>query len=524
MRIRRPATLGAAAVAAMALALTGCSSGSGSTGTAASSDAGQPVAGGDLTIARTGQNVSDLDPVAETLTSNNAYTLDKIFDTLVTQDGDGQLQPSLATEWETSSDGLTWTFTLRDGVKFSNGDALTAKDVVYSIERHLKVGGALPLSAPIKTVKAVNDTTVEITLKTAYTPLATELATFASSIVPDDLDGKSATEFFADPVGTGPFKVGTWDKNGSSFELVKNDNYWQTGKPYLNSVTYTTVSDDNSLVQQLQGQQVDVITDVPPANVAALKANTALSVDTVGSFNQDEVFFNTSTGPFADRDLRRAVAQAVDRASLTATTTFGTGTTGTTYIPANVRYSDQNADVLKYDVAAAKADLEKAGAAGTTVTLLVESGSQTRGQQAQIIQDALKQIGLTVEIKQQDSATFWTTFPAKDYEFALTTVIADTGDPDNITYWQVDSNGVSDSFHTGYQNAEVDKLAAQGRETPDGDERKGVYEKIQDLVSQDSPTLSLDYAASIAATQANVHGLELIPNGTVQLQDAWIAK
>ncbi|GAA3633710.1 ABC transporter substrate-binding protein [Kineosporia mesophila] len=523
MRIHRTAAFGAVAVTAMAMVLSGCSGGSSSGSTAAADS--EPVAGGALTIARTGQNVSDLDPVAKTLTSNNAYTLDKIFDTLTTQDGDGALQPSLATEWKASSDGLTWTFTLRSGVKFSNGDALTAKDVVYSIERHLKVGGALPLSAPITGVKAVDDGTVEVKLSKAYTPLATELATFASSIVPDDLDGKSEKDFFADPVGTGPFKVGTWDKNSSTFELVKNTNYWQSGKPYLDSVSYTTVSDDNSLVQQLQGKQVDVIQDVPMANVAALKSNSALTVDTVGSWNQDQVFFNTSDGPFANRDLRRAVAQAVDRATLTQTTTFGTGTTGTTYIPATVRYSDQSADILKYDVAAAKADLAKSGvAAGTTVKLLVESGSQARGQQAQIIQAALKEIGLTVEIEQKDSATFWTTFPSKDYEFALTTVIADTGDPDNVTYWQVDSHGVSDSFHTGYQSDEVDKLAAQGRETPDGDARKDIYAKIQQLVAQDSPTLSLDYAANILSTQSSVHGIELIPNGTLQLQDAWIAQ
>ncbi|MFT4044053.1 MAG: ABC transporter substrate-binding protein [Gordonia sp. (in: high G+C Gram-positive bacteria)] len=514
-----------AVVSAAALAVTLTACGGESQSSSAQSSSSAPVSGGDLTIGRTGQSVSNLDPDAEELTANNAYTLDKIFDALVTQGPDGAVAPSLATAWTTSTDGKTWTFTLRDGVKFSDGIALTPADVVYSIKRHLEVKGALPLSAPITDVAADGTNKVTVTLSKPYTPLLTELATFASSIVPDNLRGKNAAEFFAKPIGTGPFTLGDWNKDAGTIKLVKNTNYWRPGQPYLDSVTFNTVADDQSLVAQLQGKQLDAIADVPIANVAALKANPAITVTTVSSWNQDQVFFNTVKGPFANKALRQAVVHAIDRKSLTESTTFGTGTPGTTYIPATVRYSDQQADILAYDLEAAKKSLAESGVAkGTTVTLLVDGGSQARTQQAQIIQNSLAQIGLTVKIQTLDDATFWDTFPSGNYDFALSTVIADTGDPDNVTYWQVDSTGASKSFHTGYANPEVDKLAQQGRETPDGDARKQIYAKIQQIVAQDSPNLSLDYTAGIAASQSTVHGLVLIPNGTLQLADAWIAK
>lgn len=515
----KTAVTGAVGVVALALVLTGCSAAS----SASSSAAAQPVSGGDLTIARLGQNVTSLDPDAKVLTSANAYTLDKIFDTLVTQNDDGSIEPSLATSYTTSDDGLTWTFTLRDGVTFSDGTPLTSKDVVYSIKRHLKVGGALPLSAPISSVKATSDTEVTITLKSAYTPLLTELATFASSIVPNDLEGKTEEAFFADPVGSGPFVLGTWDKSGNSITLNRNEKYWQDGKPYVDSVTFITASDDNSLVQQLQGGQVDAIQDVPIANVAALKADSSYTVSSVGSWNQDEIFFNTAKGTFANQTLRQAVVQAIDRASLTEATTFGTGTVGTTYVPATVRYSDQTLGIFPYNLDAAKAAFAQSGvASGTTVTLLVESGSQSRDQQAQVIQKSLEALGLTVEIKKQDSSNFWTNFPAGDYEFALTTVVADTSDPDNISTWQVDSTAYSKSFFTGYKNSTVDSLVAKGRTTADGTARQEIYSEIQKLVSTDVPSISLDYTSNIIATQSDVHGIVVSPNGTLRLQDAWI--
>ena len=511
-----------ALLAAATLALTACGASSPSASTSAT-ESSQPVSGGTATFARLSSDVTSLDPHAPALITINAYTMDKVFDTLYALDANGDPQPSLATGYTLSDDGLTWTFTLRDGVKFSDGSDFDSADVVYSINRHLELKGALPLAAPITKVDAPDASTVVITLSAPYVPLLSELSIFSSSILPENLAGQDAETFFDAPIGTGPFKVGTWNKSTGEFVLAKNPNYWVEGLPYLDEVKLVNVDDDNQLLQQVQSGQVDIIDDVPIANVEELEGNSAVSVLKVGSWNQDIVFFNTRSDLFSDRAVRRAVVHAVDREALTTATTFGTATPARTFIPSTIQYSDQEVDVLGFDVDAAKKELASSKHAdGAKVTLTVEGGSQSRAQQAQIIQASLAEVGITVEIQSVDSATFWTQFPAGEYDFALTTTIADTSDPDNISSWQVDGNGTSNSFHTYYNNPEVNTLVEQGRSTPDGEARQEIYSKIQEIVAQDSPSLSLAYTSEIKAVGAKVHGLELIPNGTVRLEKVWI--
>ncbi len=523
-RVSRPWRFTAIATAsAAALILAGCSTGATTSDEATTTPDGEPVAGGELTFARLSQEITSLDPVDPVLTTINAYTLDKIFDTLYALDSTGTPQPSLATGYAVSDDGLAWTFDLADGIVFSDGSALDAEDVVYSIERHLEIGGALPLSAPITTVTAIDDLTVEVQLATPYTPLLSELSIFSSSILPSDLGGVDAEQFFLDPIGTGPFKVGEWDKATGDFTLVRNDDYWVEGQPYLDAVHLVAVDDDNQLVAQLQAGQVQIIDDVPLANYEELAANAAVNVESVPSWNSDVLYFNTESEVFSDEAVRRAVAQAINRPELVAATSFGTATPATTYISTGIQYSDQKAEVLPYDVEAAAAELAVSSHPdGASVTLTVDGGSQAREQQAQIIQSALAEVGIEVEINSVDNATFWTAFPSGDYDFALTTTIADTGDPDNVSTWQVDGSATSGAFFTSYNNDEVNALLAEARETADGEDRAALYTEVQEIIAQQVPQLPLAYVAEIKATASTVHGLVLIPNGTTRLEGVWI--
>ena len=169
-------------------------------------------------------------------TENNAFAIDQVFEPLVMFDEDGVVTDYLA-DSTISEDGLVYTFVLHDGLKFSNGQDVTAEDVKYSLERHLEVGGPLPIEADIKSIEAVDDRTVVITLNAAYTPFYSELANFSNGIVPKDLNGLSEEEFFAHPVGTGPFMVEEWDPSGD-VTFVKNPYYWQEGKPVIDRLVF----------------------------------------------------------------------------------------------------------------------------------------------------------------------------------------------------------------------------------------------------------------------------------------------
>ncbi|HEY0238739.1 MAG TPA: ABC transporter substrate-binding protein, partial [Friedmanniella sp.] len=370
-----------------------------------------PTAGGTLTFARSASTDS-LD-VNSQITANNAFAIDKIFESLLTFDADGAIEPWLAESYDISDDQLTYTFHLRDGLLFSDGTPVTADDVVFSLNRHLQVEGPLPLSAPVTGIEATDESTVTLTLSSPYTPFLGQIAQFSNGIYPKDFGGRSEEEFFADPVGTGPFVLDEWDPSGD-ISFVKNEHYWQEGKPYVDRLVYQLVADDTQQVQQLSSGEVDVIDSVNPASVEQLEANDAVSVSRTGGWAIEQVFFNTLDEHFADVDVRRAIAQAIDREGLTAATTFGTADVADALIPPTIEYSAAaEGYALPYDVDAAKESLaDSAYPDGFTTTLLVASGNSQRAQEAQIIQQALAPIGITVEIESIDLASFRARFRA----------------------------------------------------------------------------------------------------------------
>ncbi len=508
-----------AAVAAASIALAGCTS-SGTT-TSPSSSAATPVAGGTLTFARTAA-VTSLDLHSQ-ITANNAFAIDKIFEPLLTFDSAGKLHPAVASAYDESSDGLTWTFTIRDGIQFSNGDKVTPADVVFSLQSHLDEKDApLPFSAPITSITAEGSNQVVVKLSKAYTPFAAEIAEFANGIIPDNYAGESKDAFFAKPIGTGPFVVDSWT-SGADITFGKNTHYWQKGKPYVDKLVYKTVTDDNQLVTQLQAGQVDAIDDVPQANVADLKANTAVKVDSTDSWNVEELFFNTKNKQFSDVHVRRAIAYAIDKAGIVKATSFGTSKAADSLLPPTIQYYSKDIDAPSFDVDAAKKELaQSAYPTGFTTTLLIASDETLWQQEAQAIQEELKAIGITVKIESIDHATFRDRFFAYKFDFMLNSATSDYADPNSIVEFQADPSGFSKSFWTSYSNPEVTALLKKGQTQPAGADRASTYQQIQKLIAADSPYIPLSYPAAIKATSAKVHGFEVLPNGSTDLTSAWI--
>ncbi|QIK63930.1 ABC transporter substrate-binding protein [Leucobacter viscericola] len=508
----------AASVLAAALLLSGCASG---TDPAPSGDAAKPVSGGTLTFGRVAA-VNNLD-LNQQITANNAFAIDKIFEPLVSFDENGKIIPWLA-DYTVSDDGLSYVFKLRDGLKFSNGKAVTPKDVDFSLSRHLEVEGPLPLSAPIESIAETGEHEVTITLSEKYTPFLSELAGFSNGIFPADFGGKSEKEFFKNPIGTGPFVVDKWDPNGD-ISFVRNTHYWQKGKPYLDGLVYKFIADDTQLQQQLAAGQIDAIDTVPAANAAAVDsaANTVLSK--TESWSTEQVFFNTQRKEFADEHVRRAIAHALDRKGITAATSFDTAEVANVLLPPSILYSanDEKGIALSYDISAAKKELAaSAFPNGFTITLLLASGNSQRAQIAQIVQESLAKIGITVKIEQLDIAVFRERFFAYDFDFMLNSGQSDAPDPNGFITFQADPDGFSKSYWTHYSNDEVTKLMLEGRTTPDGPEREAIYLKIQQILADQVPYIPLFFPSNLKATTDKVHDFVVLPNGSVRFQDAWL--
>jgi peptide/nickel transport system substrate-binding protein len=519
MKAKTTIALGVVAV----LAFSACANTPATTPGETASVPATAAAGGTLTYARPG-TVTSWDLHKE-ITSNNAFAIDKVFESLLTFDANGSIVDHLAESHEVSADGLTYTFKLRSGLKFSDGTEVTAEDVVFSINRHLNTEDApLPISAKVKSVTATDASTATITLEEPSTPFLAELSNFANGVIPKDFGGKTEEEFFKNPIGTGPWVVESWDPAGD-ITFVKNPNYWQEGKPLLDKLVYKLVEDDTQAINQLKAGEVDAIESVSAANAGELANGADTQVITNGSWVIEQIFFNTKDEHFADVHVRRAIALTLDRKGITDASTFGYADVADALLPPTIPYSTSGTiKALDLDLEAAKAELAQSKFPdGFSTKVIVPSGFNDRAQEAQILQAAAKQLGITVEIETLELATFRERFFAYDFSIMINSGQADAPEANSILAFQTDPEGFSKSYWTQYTNDEVTKLLYQGQTQPDGDDRAATYATLQQILADEVPYIPLYYPQVLKAARSNVRGIVLLPNDSVRFENVSIA-
>jgi peptide/nickel transport system substrate-binding protein len=511
----------AAAFAAIPLALAGCGAGAGGgSGTGASSSS-KPVYGGNLVIDRSNDAVS----MNKTTTFDNSsiYVMEQIMEPLFTVSDNGKtVEPWLATGYTVSANKLTYTIKLRSGVKFSNGQPMTAADVKFSIDQDTATGatGWGYINSAIKQVVAVNPGTVQIDLKYPWAPILADLSLFSNGIIPNNYAGESETAFYNHPIGTGPFEWDVW-KKGQYIKLVKNPHYWQSGKPYLNSVEFEVVPDANTRELQLEGDQADVDTFPDWSTFATLKSTPGITATAFPSTEIDYLAFNEHVAPFNDVHVRQAISDAIDRKALVNAVLFGNGKPGNSLFMPGLPYYDATGGET-YNLAAAKQALaESSKPHGFTTTLLIASGNANEATVAQIVQSELKPLGITVNIDQQDPTTAHASLEADKYAMAYSIWTMDIPDPDEWTSFAVDPSGGAQSAFTFYDNPTVISLNKQAEQTIDTTKRAALYTQLQQLTSQDAFAAYLYYPPYAYATSDNVHGFFVTPLGNFHLEDVY---
>lgn len=524
--------MGAAGAGLFALAplISACGGDSSPSGSASTAAGGGAKQGGKLIIARPYQptvQAVGLDPHNCPVSQGNVYTIDKMYESLFVTDPKGSLQPLMVESHEVSADGLVYTLVLKEGITFNNGKAVTADDVAWSLNRARasETGSMSFLNFAIADVKARDAGTVEITLSQPWAPLLSDLSIYSDAIVPKDLNGLSEKEFFANPIATGPFMLKSWVQEGAEITLVRNPNYWQEGKPYLDEVVFRLVEDDNQRILQLQSGDVQVIAHVPAAQVEALKGDSNLQIGVFPMWAVDNLFFNTKVDYYADRNVRRAIAQTIDTAKIVEATTFGTAEPGGSFFPPSLEYYDPNTPVLKYDIEAAKADLAQSSFPdGFKSEILIPSGNKVWALAAQVIQAGAAELGIDMGIKQLDTAAYQNDFRSFNYQTFINKAINDITDPDEMASFQCDAeNGGSDSFWTGYNNPQVVQLVRDAAAEMDPAKRGPMYAEIQALVAQDAPFVPLMYPPAIYGNAAAVKGFVVNPGGAYGLEGVSLA-
>ncbi|MEP6720113.1 MAG: ABC transporter substrate-binding protein [Variovorax sp.] len=465
--------------------------------------------------AATGKGTAVLGIDADPPTLNLGTTTDfaagdvsaKILEGLVWLDPQYNPKPSLATAWTVSPDGKIYRFTLRSGVKWHDGKDFTSADVKFSL---MEVTGKLhPRAAPVFKnlgieIDAPDALTVVVKLQKPYAPFLSQMTVFDAPILPRHIyEGSNigANPANQKPVGTGPFKFGEW-KRGASIRLVRNDQYWDGDKPYLESIIFQVIPQAANRVPALQAGELDELLDfyTPKPEVPRILADKNLAPRR--GINIPAVYFmmfNTKSPLFAKKEARHALAFAIDRQRLVKQVMNGIARPGAGAFGDGFKwlFNEEVGYAKKYplDPAKARALLEKAGAkaGSTTVRLPFDVSRAQMRAQSQIIQDNLRQIGIEVKLEPLERSVYYDrVFAKKDFDLTLGSYFS-AGDP-AIGYTRLYNSYAGTAPNTnasGYANPKVDDLLSQAATATDRAVRAKLYKELQVILNDDLPTLVL---------------------------------
>ncbi len=484
--------------------------------TSAPSDTTAPPAAAAILIAAQGSEPDQLDPH---MTSAYAsfQVLENVYDTLVQPGADLSMEPALAESWEISSDNLTWTFTLRDGVKFHNGRDLVAQDVVYSFERIIAEGLNGWRFGAVDSITAPDDSTVVITLTQPSPNLLVSIAGFKGmAIVPEEIviDGTIGTT----PVGTGPFRFVSQSPD-EGIVLEKNPDYWRAseGLPKLDGIRFVQIPEAGTKLTALRTGEVHWIDAVPPQDIESLAGEDGITVGRVPGGDYHYFALNQNRTPFDDVRVRQAIATAINREEIAEAAQFGAATANQTAIPAsNAAWYYDYAPYGSGDAAAAQALLDAAGVSDLTIDFLVTSDFPETVTQAQVIAAQLAAIGVTVEITDVDFSTWLDMEANGEFDAFMLSWIGNI-DPDDFYYAQHHSTG---GFNfQGYANTEVDSLLDAARVETDQAARKALYDQAAKLIVDDASYIYLYNPDNINAWRDEVGGYATRGDNAIRFEE-----
>ncbi len=457
----------------------------------------------------------------------------KIFDGLLTYDYELRPQPQLAESWETTEDGLSITFRLRAGVTWHDGKPFTAEDVRFSlweVWRKLLARGQTTFAA-VEAVEVPDPLTVVLRLSTPAPYILNGLASHLAQILPRHLyEGTDIARNPANlaPVGTGPFRFVRWER-GSYLRLERNPHYWDQPKPYLDQIIFRFLPDAAGRAAALEAGDVQLVaeTGIPGSDLVRLARDPAFTVERRGyNYIAPITFlaFNLDRKPFDDVRVRRAIAHAIDRDFLLRHVWYGYGQPATGPLPQGLS-SFYSADVPLYpfDLERAKALLDEAGLKPDTngVRLSFTHDSLPYGEQYQrtgeYLRDALARIGIKVELRSQDYASYVRrVYTARDFDTAnyLISVGPDPAIGAQRLYWSKGFlPGVAFSNATHYANAEVDRILEAAQVEADPARRRALYAAFQRQVQEDLPQIPLIAIDQVTVTSATVQDHSAVAEG-----------
>ncbi len=489
-------------VAAAVLVLSACGGGGGE-----SVDVGGGGGGGgggsNTLVAAVSAQPDQFDPHVTTAYPS-FQVLENVYDTLVVPNAeDLTMAPSLAESWETSEDQLTWTFTLRDGVTFHDGSAFDSADVVYSYRRIIdeELSNAFRF-ANVAAVEAPDPQTVVIRLSQPTPNLLERIGSFKGmAILPEG--AADQVDLTTEAVGTGPFRLESSDP--SSTVLTAYEDYWG-GAPSIGGVEFRYITEPAAALTALQNGEVQWTDNIPPQQIESLQEDDSIQLQTTPSVDYWYMSMNYARPPFDNRDVRRAISFAVDRAAVAEAAWFGAAQPNQTAIPENSFFHTDYAPFQR-DPDQARQLLQQAGVqTPLTMGLMVTDEFPETVTAAQVIASQLGEVGINVTIETLDFATWLDRQGQGDFDAFM---LGWLGNLDPAAYYQEQHQTGGPNNYQGYSNPQVDQLLQAGASETDQDARKQIYDQAAQLIVDDVSYLYLYNPAVVQGWAPGLSGYQI---------------
>jgi peptide/nickel transport system substrate-binding protein len=468
---------------------------------------GQAKPGGQLTVALY-KDLRTLNPIMG-IFGNEWRSTVNLYNNLTRLTASGGVEGDLAESYTAGANSATWTFVLRDGVRFHDGSALGAADVVATIEKILDPKTAAPYKAelgPIAAVRAVDRRTVRIELASPYADLPKALASSMARVVSErgiaDFSKLDTTVY-----GTGPFMLKEFVAN-ERVVMERNPRYFRSGRPYLDRLVLRVLPDTTSQIAALENREVDVIGEVESdafKRVAGIKGVKAVQV-TGGTFNNIVLYVDRA--PFDDPRVRKALRLAMDRPQMSEAITGGVGTPADDQpISPAYEYFDKTIPLRKADLAQARQLLKEAGhGSGFEHRLVVSNSPASREKTAVVVQAMAEQISIRFNIELMDNARYGSTIWNKGVASYVGNYGTRPTEDAILSKLSSAAYGIDEGRWVKTEpGKKAEQLILQGRQLSDKGERRKIYGDLQRLGRDDGPFIIPNFFNSLYATQSYVN-------------------
>jgi peptide/nickel transport system substrate-binding protein len=469
-------------------------------------------------------DITNLDPhkAGDIYTAN---VIRQIYNNLVKMNKEMEVQGDLAERW-INPDDKSWVFTLRKGVKFHNGETLTAEDVKYTFDRMLAPASKAPgkrLVDDVDKVEVVDPLTVKITTKKPFAPLLTNLTRYEMAILSKKAVEQGGADYGKKPVGTGPF-VFREHRLGDRVVLVKFPGYFE-GPAKIDQIVYRAIPEDATRVVEIESGGIDLMYNAPPQDFDRLAKNPKLTA--IEELFQATMYLgmNLKVKPFDNKLVRQAINYAVDKEAIDKAVYFGRATPSYGPLSPSIWGFDRGLKpAYPYNPQKAKELLKQAGYGAGFECVIWTDPRTERKSVAEMVQAYLAQVGVTAKIEIME----WGKLLSETGKGAKGMFVlgwTGTGDADGGLHIRFHTSGIGkDHNRNQWGTAELDQLLEAGRTTMDPAKRKAVYAKIQRLLVEEAPDLFINISKNLAVARKELKGFELYPTNINPLYGVSYAK